>query len=512
MLYRETRPLIRTIGALLFLITAQLTIGEVSSAQTIVIPSMTVSETYDSNVFFAPKALLPPGAKVEDFSTTFTPQLNIAHSGPLIRGSMSVGGLITRYLENKDLNYTGINATGQLDLRQLAYKLSQRLTSLSFNGTYQFTPSIGAFGATGGAVGAGFGVVGAPTQISSGLLTNRVNMQMINLGTTGTYQLTRTTALTGSYNYSKISFGGQAGGVDNQLFGTQGHEGTTALTTQLNPRDTVGTTATLSHYQQEESEGSGQGSFTTVSGMGTWSHMWTQKLRSSIAGGAIVTLPIESAVPGQSIKAQAAPTATMSLMYTSVSEALRAAGSTPGPFDGLPNLIGSLNPGGVIPAGQFTASMSYDFSVFPSYAFGAGPVKAHVLGASVVGGITSKLTAQVGMNYSHGSSSSPPSTFDSVGVTGALSYLIGPVLASLTYNWMYFSNSSTDLAQNRSEYLFSKKMVILSLSTAFNSQSFFRMGGFAGFGNKGTTAPAEGGSTPASSGPGSIPGASGSGK
>jgi hypothetical protein len=149
--------------------------------------------------------------------------------------------------------------------------------------------------------------------------------------------------------------------------------------------------------------------------------------------------------------------------------------------------------------------MTYEFSVFPSYAFGSGPIKAHVLGASVTGGITSKLTAQVGMNYSHGSSSSPPNTFDSVGVTGALSYLLGPVLASLTYNWMYFSNSSTDLAQNRSDYLFSKKMVILSLSTAFNSQSFFRMGGFGGFGSKGTTGPAEGGAVPNGPGSGGIP-------
>ncbi len=481
-------------------------------AQTLVIPSMTVSETYDSNVFFTPKSLLPPGTKAEDFSTTFTPQLNIAHTGPLIRGSMSVGGLITRYVENKGLNYTGINASGQLDLRQLAYKISQRLSSLSLNGTYQFTPSIGAFGATGGAVGAGFGVVGTPTPVSTGLLTNRVNMQLINVGTSGSYQLTRATTLTGTYNHSRISFGGQAGGVNNQLFGTQGHEGTTALTTQLNPRDTVGTTATLSHYLQEESGGSGQGSFTTVSGMGTWSRAWTQKLRSSVSGGAIVTLPIESAVPGQSIKSQAAPAAAVNVMYTSVSEGLRAMGSSPGPFEGLPNVLGSLNPGGIIPAGQYTASMSYNFSVFPSYAFGSGPIKAHILGANVTGGVTSKLTAQVGMNYSHGSASSPPSTFDSVGVTGALSYLLGPVLASLTYNWMYFSNSSTDLAQNRSEYLFSKKMVILSLSTAFNSQSFFRMGGFAGFGSKGTTVPAEGGGSPAVPGSSSVPAVPGSGK
>jgi hypothetical protein len=240
--------------------------------------------------------------------------------------------------------------------------------------------------------------------------------------------------------------------------------------------------------------------------------MWTQKLRSSLAGGAIVTLPVESSIPGQSIKSQAAPTITANMSYTSVSEGLRAAGSAPGPFDGLPNLAGSLNPGLIIPAGQFTASMSYNFSIFPSYAFGSGPIKTHVIGANFFGGITSKLTAQVGANYSHGTSDFPKSNFDSVGVTGGMGYLLGPVLASLTYNWLYFSNTSTDAFQNRSEYLFSKKMVMLSLSTAFNSQAFFRSGGFGGFGSAGKTGPVEGTPVPSGPGPISVPSGSGLGK
>ena len=81
-------------------------IGEAASAQTIIVPSLTVSETYDSNVFYAPKSLLPPGSKPEDFYTQVTPQLTMAHMGSLIRGNLSVGGLITRYIHNPDLDYT----------------------------------------------------------------------------------------------------------------------------------------------------------------------------------------------------------------------------------------------------------------------------------------------------------------------------------------------------------------------------------------------------------------------
>ena len=67
--------------------------------------------------------------------------------------------------------------------------------------------------------------------------------------------------------------------------------------------------------------------------------------------------------------------------------------------------------------GAYTVTMSYRFSVFPSFAFGAGPMKTHVVGANAIGGITSNLTAQVGMNYAHGTSSIPTHTFDTVGVT-----------------------------------------------------------------------------------------------
>jgi len=512
--YRDTRPIWKGIGALLTCMAAQLAIGiGGASGQTIIIPSITVSETYDSNVFFSPKSLLTPGSKPEDFITTITPQINVAHAGALLRGSLSVGGLVTKYMDNSDLDYTGINATGRLDLQQWAYKLSQRIISLGINGAYQFTPNISQFGAAGGAVGAGFGTTGIVSPISAGLVTNRVNMQTINLGATGGYQITRTTTLTGNYNYTKLAFGGQSGGVDNQLFGTQGHQGTTTLSARLNPRDTVGTAATLSHYIQGAESSSGESTFTTISGMGTWSRTWTQKLASSVAGGAIVTLPIESSIPGQSIKAQAAPTATASVNYTSVAEALRAATSVRGPFEGLPTLTGTLNPGVIIPAGQYTASMSYNFSVFPSYAFNAGPMKTHVIGANLFAGLTSKLSGQIGANFSHGSTNTPQSTFDSVAATAALTYLVGPVLASLSYNYMYFSNSATDILQNRSEYLFSKKMVTLSLSAAFNSQAFFRSGGFGGFGSTqprttpdGTSAPV---TSPAAPGPSSLPSGSG---
>lgn len=478
-------------------------------AQTIVIPTLSVSETYDSNVFYTPKTLLGPGLKAEDFMTRVIPQINFAHAGPRVNGSFSVGANITRYVNNPDLDYTGINAAGQLDLKRWANSFSQRISALSVRGAYQFTPSLNGFGATtGGAFGTGFGATGVSSPIDTGLITNRVSMHNFSLGATGGYDLTKNTKFTAGYIYTKLTFGNQSGGINNRLFDTDGHTTMTALTTRVSPTDTVGTTATMSHFIQGGSSGGGSGSFTTISGTMNWAKLWTKQLSTTLTGGGIFTLPIESTVPGQSIQSTFAPTGTVAMTYRSFSEGLRDAGAAPGPFDNLPRVPGSLAPGGVIAPGAFTTSLSYNFSIFPSYALNAGPMKTHVVGLNTSVGVTSKLTAQAGMNFSHGSTSAPASNFDTLGVTAGASYLLGPVLVNLNYNWLYFSSSMNQSAQAQSEYAFSKKMVMLSLSYAFTSQSFFRMGGLESSvfhdTGEGTVAPAGAGAGNSSVGSGVL--------
>jgi len=475
-------------------------------AQTRIIPTMSVTETYDSNVFFTPKSLLEPGTQPEDFITQITPQINVMHQGSRVQGSFALGGLVSMYARNSNLNYTGLNASGRLDLKNYANRISQRITTLGLLGTYQFTPSMSAFGAQGGGIGAGAGVTTLTSPLNTGLVTNRVYTHNMNFGVNAGYLLTRTTTVSGSYNYSKVMFGGQSGGVENQLFDTSGHQANMTIMNQLSLRDTVGTTAMMSHYDQGSDTG-GSSSFTTFNGTLNWDRKWTEKLSTSLKGGGIMTMPIDSTGTGQRVPLQVAPTIMANLNYLTFSEGLRAAGGVaPGPFDGLPALQGTLMPGGIMPPGQFGTRLSYNYNVFPSFVIGAGPMKTHIVGANVTGGITSKLTGQLGLNFSHGTTSSPQSTFESVNASVGASYLIGPVFANLTYNWMYFSNTNEQPGGIEDQYAFSKKMLLLTLSYAFTNQSFFRMGGLGSFG---TTAPAEGG-IPAEAGSGEIPSGGGS--
>ena len=141
--------------------------------------------------------------------------------------------------------------------------------------------------------------------------------------------------------------------------------------------------------------------------------------------------------------------------------------------------------------GRYNASLIYTFSAFPAYAVGGGAIRAHVLGIEATGGITSKLTGQVGVNYANSSGGGSAGggsaeSYDTFGLTVGLRYLIGPVLASLTANYLNFWSSQPNTA-------FSKETVMLSLATAFNSQSFFRMDGFGSWwtpsSSGGTSAP-----------------------
>ncbi|SLM50235.1 conserved protein of unknown function [Nitrospira japonica] len=473
-------------------------------AQTRIIPTVSVTETYDSNVFYTPKSLLQPGTQPEDFITQITPQINVAQLGSRVRSSFAVGGIVSMYAHNSNLNYTGLNATGRLDLKNYADRISQRIVSFGLFGTYQFTPSVTSFGATGGGIGAGAGATTITSPLNVGQVTNRVYTHNLNFGVNAGYLLTRTTTVSGSYNYSKIHFSGQSGGVENQLFDTDGHQATMTIANQLSLRDTVGTTARMSHFDQQGNTG-GSSSFTTFNGTLNWDRKWTPTLSTTLMGGGVMTMPIDSTGAGQRVPLQVAPAITANLNYVTFSEGLRAAGAAaPAPFDGLPALEGTLMPGGIMPPGQFGTRLSYNYNVYPSFVIGSGPMKTHIAGANITGGITSKLSGQLGLNYSHGSTSDPQSTFDSVNASVGASYLIGPVLANLTYRWMYFSNMNEQPTGIEDQYAFSKKMVMLTLSYAFTNQSFFRMGGLGSFGTSGTAAPAEGG-TPSDAGPGAIP-------
>jgi hypothetical protein len=84
------------------------------------VPSVQISERYDSNVFFAPKSLLQ-GLNPADFVTTVMPQVRGLYADPekLVKVNATVGAVGSYYANNTGLSYVGANAGAGLDMSDL---------------------------------------------------------------------------------------------------------------------------------------------------------------------------------------------------------------------------------------------------------------------------------------------------------------------------------------------------------------------------------------------------------
>lgn len=461
-------------------------------AETRLIPLISVTEMYDSNVFFAPTDSLAPGLKPEDFITLVNPQLLLAHAGRSFNASLTLAGVFAKYINNPELDYAGFNTSAMLDFLQWGRRMSPRVRALSVYGSYQYTPSASAFGGGGvGFAGVGFGTTGTAGTLGpfdSGLVTNRVQITTYTGTANAGYALTPLTDLQLSFSYSMISFGDQFGlaspDAQNQLFDTTSYLGMIGTSTRLSQRDSLTTNYSYSLFEQPST-----GNFSLHTATVNWARTWTRQLTSSVGGGAQLLPSNTDMSTGQPIttKTTISPTASAIITWRSFSSTLRSIGPYGASFDsglfgGLPPVPWNVGQGGSLPPGQYAISMSYNYSVFPSFVAQSGPMHSHVLGAQAQIGVLDRMTLQLGLNLarSFGTQQGTTFAFDTYGTTASLSYLITPSFsAALTHSWLNFEDKSPQAISEQGVFAFSKQMVMVSLSYAFTpARGFFRSGAF----------------------------------
>ena len=468
-----------------------LLIGEVPLAygQTRIVPVISATEQYDTNVFFTPKSQLQPGAQPEDFITTVIPQVAGIYTGRLVDANVTVGALVTHYVNNPDLDYLGFNASGAINLARVAQESLPRLKAWSVSGTYQYTPSFSAFGGGGsGYGGAGFGgsgggaQPGGPGPFETGLVTQRVRTESVSFGTTATYSLAPTTEFQASLMYSTISFGGQFQPnpqAQNSLFNTSSLSISGGPITRLTATDTLGATYSHSSFSQPNAA-----NFSTDVGTVTWSKLWSRELSSRLGGGVTLLEPFTNTSSGtsQRVPTHLLPTGTASMTYASGSSFIRAAGGEGGLFGSVPALAGTLAPGGTAGRGAYSVSLAYNIGVYPAFVATSGALLSQVVSLSGSVGLTDRLTAQGGANLGYNKQivEAASTTFITYGTTVSFNYLFTPTLrASLAHNWLSFDQSGAAAAGGTSSVSFSKQTVLLSLSYVFGvSGDFFRTGAF----------------------------------
>src|SRR5438445_13288727 len=115
-----------------------LTAPRSAHGETKLVPSLAVSERYDSNVFFV------SGRNQEDYVTNISPQVTVDHKGRLIDGTVRGGATGEVYVKNPGLNYVAANGGITLNLDNAVAQLV-RGAGLKDSATLYFTQQPPAF-------------------------------------------------------------------------------------------------------------------------------------------------------------------------------------------------------------------------------------------------------------------------------------------------------------------------------------------------------------------------------
>jgi hypothetical protein len=238
-----------------------------------VIPSVQISERYDSNVFFAPKSQLQ-GLKPGDFITTISPQVRglfVDHK-ELVKVNAVVGAVGSYYANNTGLSYVGANVGAGLDMSNLVsqWRPGARWT---VSDTYLYSPQPPAF-----LIGDQSGEQTNP--FVAGFQATRAKTSSNSFNTMFEFPLYSTIKLTGSYTNSFIHYGAsqvpQAATLINQNVQTY----TAGFSVQTSFQDTVRIDFIGNDFDQ-----GGLGTFSTRGGALGWAHRFSPTVSFNATGG-----------------------------------------------------------------------------------------------------------------------------------------------------------------------------------------------------------------------------------
>jgi hypothetical protein len=176
-------------------------------AQTTVIPSVSLSERYDSNVYYAPRGFVPPGHQHWDFVTTTAATVDVVDKSRLVDSLLRAGVNGSEFAYNTDLAFVSTTVFASSDLTRGVGELVRGL-QLRISDSFRYTPESPAF-LTGN----------HPTDTADiyvrGIQGVRANSSANVLSVSSAYSLSRSFSLTTDYGYSIFRSGSGTGYVNN---------------------------------------------------------------------------------------------------------------------------------------------------------------------------------------------------------------------------------------------------------------------------------------------------------
>ena len=236
-----------------------------------VIPFISVTERYDSNVFFRARSL---GLDRSDYVTSVAPQIRGLYGGRAMTVNATVGANAEYYVKNPNFNYVGTNAALILDLSPTLSRLWKG-TTFTVVDRFRYTPQPPSF-----LVGNQEGDTSNP--FLTGQQVGRVNSTSNTVGATVGAPLTETLSLTGGYSYGFLRFGSSQVQQSVTLLDSSFQTFTVGMLMKTSPQDSV----TLNFIDQEFRYEQNGGSFSSKGGIVGWNHAFSPAVTLASSAGA----------------------------------------------------------------------------------------------------------------------------------------------------------------------------------------------------------------------------------
>lgn len=460
---------------ILALMIAILSHNTMAYAQTRVVPVISASERYDSNVFFGGQPSVSQNFHRDDYVTNVTPQVSVIHRGPLGDATLAGGFTAERYVNHPALGYVGANGSLSLDLTPLLSRLDPRLR-VRVSDFFLYTPQPPGF------------IAGDTAQAENpfirGVQSFRANSTYNTATGSVSYDLSPRSFLNASYTRSTASFGSAVGAGPGLLINTTTQAISGGPNLRLTPFDTI--SATYQYYRTDSNVKTLQPTYKNHVATASWSHTVTPSFSFRVgAGGSMIETVRDDTgrviVPGGEVF----PNASVSLNWNSM---VRSFATETGTIPGFSNylggigtmgLIGSTVPGGVtsfggtpVAAGATTVSLSYSTGIYPAFIGNTGPMLSHVVGLTGSYGITGRLSLSAAGYETRNDGVRSALFFETRQATVGLNFLVTSTIrasTSYSYQWTQQGGFGTGLGILDK---FERHAMMLTLSAAFDPRFF----------------------------------------
>jgi opacity protein-like surface antigen len=265
---------------------------------TSIVPALSVSERYDSNIWFAPSSLLPAGTQLWDFATTVQGGAKVTHKDRNTEVSLLAGVDYNAYVYNTGLNYLSTRADLYANLNGWAEQLVKGAT-LRLYDYFRYTPTSPGF-LTGGKAD-------TADPFLRGIQSFRANTFSNTLNTDGFVPVFRDLGVQGGYAFSMYRVGSP---INTSASGTVQFFDTTVHTFSIGPRlqmtrqDGVGLLyqrSQISQAQAQTQEVTAAPIDTTTQSVTATYNRATPNWTFNVGGGVTVVEPVNLMFPTGSI-------------------------------------------------------------------------------------------------------------------------------------------------------------------------------------------------------------------